>query len=566
MKRLVFLFSLIVLLSAPLEAKEIRWVARAHPGMLAGLTDADLTPSGLSPDEVVERVRAPEFEGQVADFVDVCVKKGVTQIIMDGFQPELRGIYFRSPELEKLGWVPLADALGVLQAEASKRGLGVGLNLSEAAVHARGLYGADFGLDQVKRLSADGLASLARGLRQRYQLAAVFERDFPADWIALFERLASDLGIQYLRGVSADDIVSLCGEEQKTTPIRAFPQSLTLVVSDQFPLITEEVSNAVTNGSLALTLASNQPPAIELTDSPSGWLFLEGGALFRAAQSAPDQMIWAVDRDSLERITPPFLARIRALADSREASLPMMDVVVLGNPAGRLDPARVAWLQLASNLEPIMLGFSAAGYRVALSDEARPQAQAYYVYLAGDSIEQWKRTEEALSKSADKPVFVQFGSAPAAELLEAVSRFLDLPPSQWTAGLPSPVGVYKGRQFTYKGVDLYRGRVPTGQLAFQAGSPHGLVSDLAGLPLIWANPKAPGRLFVNSNLIHRDVAYPLSNLITSGRALQAPAPCFISVGVKTVFWALADTDVEWVHPRTGKSVSLEMKRYGFYAE
>jgi len=111
---------------------------------------------------------------------------------------------------------------------------------------------------------------------------------------------------------------------------------------------------------------------------------------------------------------------------------------------------------------------------------------------------------------------------------------------------------------------LYGGRIQTGFLRFQAPASSAPVRDPAGLPLIWTDPKAPLRFFVNSNLIGRDVAYPLSNLITSGRALQAPAACFISVGAKSVFWALGDTSVDWINPRTGDRISLDMKTYGFY--
>jgi hypothetical protein len=254
------------------------------------------------------------------------------------------------------------------------------------------------------------------------------------------------------------------------------------------------------------------------------------------------------------------------LADSYDSASPRLDLVVLGDPAGRLDPGHVAWLQLASNLEPIFLLSGAAGYRVSLAGEIRPDAQAYYVYLAGNAVEKWQKAEAALEKTlADKPIFVQFGSAPTAELLRETSRFLGLPPAEWTAGIPSPVGAYRGATLNFKGVDLYGGRVQTGYLRFQARGSSAPVQDPAGLPLIWANPDAPRRFFVNSNLIHRDVAYPLSNLITSGRGLQAPAACFISVGSKSVFWALEDTSLDWVHPRTGERISLEMKRYGFYS-
>lgn len=551
-------------LVTPIQAKEIHWAVRVHPGVLIGLTQADLAPSGLAPDEVVERLRRDDVQTRVGDFVALCVRKGVSEILMEGVQPELKGIYFRSPRLEQLGWVPLVDALAVLQEQAGKRGVKIGLVLSELGVHARGLYGADFGLDGVTKLDLTGLETVSRGLKTQYQLSSILEGDFPAAWIAPFERLATQLGFRYIRSSSADDLVNLTEEGQRTTPLAAFPKSLTLATRDESPLISAEASSAVTNGSLPLAVPSEKPPAIELTARSSGWLFLEGGAFFRAAQAAPDSIIWSADREVLERITPALLTRAQALADGYDGNAPRLDLVALAHPAGRLDAGQQAWLQLASNLEPIFLFAGAAGYRVSLTGEIRPDARAYYIYLAGNAVEKWKQAEATLGTIADRPVFVQFGSAPTPEMLRAVSQFLGLPQAEWEAGIPPPVGVFRGRQLVFKGIDLYGGRIQTGFLRFQAPASSAPVRDSAGLPLIWMDPKAPLRFFVNSNLIGRDVAYPLSNLITSGRALQAPAACFISVGAKSVFWALGDTSVDWINPRTGDRISLDMKTYGFY--
>jgi hypothetical protein len=60
------------------------------------------------------------------------------------------------------------------------------------------------------------------------------------------------------------------------------------------------------------------------------------------------------------------------------------------------------------------------------------------------------------------------------------------------------------------------------------------------------------------------MAFPLSRLLTNGKAFQKPAACLISMGKKTAFWALHDTEVDWINPRTGAGVLLEMKEQGFY--
>lgn len=543
-----------------------RWAVRVHPAVLAGVDYADMESGRISPAEVVEKLKATDFGTQLVSFLELGRRQGISEIILDGFQPELKAIYFRSPDLESAGWVVLADVLGQLRTEATKRGLKVGLSLSELGIHARGLYDQDYGLQTVKKLPLTELDPLCRSLAGTYGLASVSEEEFPVLWFQPLFNLSQSLGFSYIRRVSADNIVSLTTGPQKTTPLNAFSPSMRLSTRDIDPLLASGVEAAVTNGSLPLML-SPERIAVEASDLHQGRLFLEGAILFRALQAAPETFTLEASRETLTRLTPGLVKRATDLAGQHDTSAPLLDLVVLGTPQAKLDAGQIAWLQLAANLEPLSLAFGSAGFQVRMTSQVLPDARAYYVYIAGDARQEWSQCQAALEKrSEDVPVFVQLGSEPQKPLLDELSRFLGFRSAGWVDGIIAPIGLYKGRQVTYKGPDLYEGHVPAGYLQLTVDSQQALMTEGSGNPLITVSSRGSNRFFVNSNLIGRDVAYPLSQLLSSGRGLQRPAACFIAVGKKTAFWALADTEVEWVHPRTGERLVLEMKKGGFHVE
>ena len=565
-RRPLILLFLVVLFPLSLRAAPPRWAVRVHPAVLAGFEYADMETGRISPADIVEKLKAPDFGTQLVSFLELCRRQGVTEIILDGVQPELKGIYFRSPELESAGWIVLADVLSQLRTEAAKRDLKIGLSLSELGIHARDLYDQDYGLQAVKKLPMAGLEPLCRGLAGTYSLVSVSEEEFPALWFQPLLNLSQSLGFSYIHRVSADDIVTLVTGAQKTTPLYAFPPSLRLSTRDIDPVLASGVEAAVTNGSLSLML-SPERAAVEVSDLHQGRLFLEGAILFRALQAAPEAVVLEASRETLTRLTPGLLKRATDLAGQHDDSAPLLDLVVLGRPQAKLDAGQIAWLQLAANLEPLSLAFGAAGFQVRMTSRILPDARAYYIYLAGDARQQWSECQAALEKrSGDVPVFVQLGSEPQKPLLDELSRFLGFRSASWVNGIIAPLGLYRGRQMTYKGPDLYEGHVPAGYLQLIVDPQQALMTDGSGNPLITVSSRVSNRFFVNSNLIHRDVACPLSQLLSPGRGLQRPASCFIAVGKKTAFWALADTEVEWVHPRTGERLVLEMKKGGFHVE
>ncbi|MFB3902212.1 MAG: hypothetical protein ACE15E_02060 [Acidobacteriota bacterium] len=557
----------ILLLFFPLAlfAGSPRWAVRVHPAVLAGLEYSDLERGRVSPAEVVDKLKAADFGNQLVSFLELCRRHGISEVILDGVQPELKGIYFHSPVLESAGWVVLADVLAQLRTEAGKRDMKVGLNLSELGIHARGLYEQEYGLEAVRKTPIGGLEPLFQGLRGTYSLASVSEEEFPALWFQPVLDLSRRLGFTYVHRVTADEVVNLTTGSHKTTPIDVFPEALVLSARDVDRVLARGVEAAVTNGSLPLMLSPTA--AVEVSDLHQGRLFLEGGVLFRALQTAPLAFTLEASRETLTRLTPGLFSRAEDLTEQHDASAPLLNLVVLGSPRATLDAGQVAWLQLAANLEPLSLAFGAAGFRVRMTDRVLPDAHAYYVYLAGDAREPWSKCEAVLrQRDRDVPVFVQLGSEPLKPLLDELGRFLGFRSASWVKGIIPPVGVYKGRQMSYKGPDLYNGHVPAGYLQLAVDPQQVLMSDASRNALITVSLSAPRRFFVNSNLIHRDVAFPLSHLLTSGRGLQRPAACFIAVGKRTVFWALASGEVEWIHPRNGQRLVLEMKEGGFHVE
>jgi hypothetical protein len=558
---------LLALLSwQPVDAQELRWSVRVHPAVIAGIDPDQLRLGRLSLPSLVDRLKRDAFAADVGRFLETCARKGVSEVVLDGIQPEVKGLYFRSQDLENRGWVPLVDVLRLIAEQAESRGLTVGLDLSELGIHARGLYQGEFGLEEVRAVSVPDLDPLLKEISTAYPVKTISEEDFPAAWFEPLTRLSRELGIRHVHRASADDIVSLTGEGQRTTPLEAFAEGMLLSTRDYYAILGPGVESAVTNGSLPLVLAPDRP-ILEISEQPEGRLFLEACLFFRAVQAPPREVTVAATTQALENPTATTVRRVQELVKLSDPALPELNLVVLGRPRRSLDPGHVAWLQLAANLEPMMLAFGAAGLRTVMTDQVRLGAAAYYIYVAGDIEEDWSRIEHALrGLPAASPVFVQFGSEPTPGLLRQVSTFFNLPEAAWIKAIIPPLGVFRGRRMSFQGIDLYQARVPTGYLQFQTRPEQRLMEDLTGRPLITRNSADGNRYFVNSNLVHRDVAFPISNLLAGGRGLQRPAVCFIAVGQRTAFWALADTEVEWIHPQSGARLVVEMRKNGFHLE
>ena len=550
-------------LSVPSSLPSPRWSIHTHPGLLAGLKHKDFLSHNTSPLDIVTLLEKQSFTHEIESFLDLCLKKGISEVIVDGVQPELAGIYFRSPYLEHLGWKPLYDVLELLRRKAGPRNIEVGISLSELGVHARGFYGRDptlqHPLDGVKKLTEPDLRPFLSELVERYPLHSVTEEEFPPSWFPHLQELSRKHGFRYIHRAHTDDIVTLASAGQRSTPLEAYSGIKVLSSRDYSPLVSREEENSVINGLLPLIVPGHRR-LVETSPWFSGRLFMENLILFRALDTAPEEVTLLMGPGDLLALSPDILRRASGLHNAFNPKARLLNLVVSGKPRQRLDPGHVAWLHLVANLEPILLGAQAAGLRPALTAAPLPEAAAYYVYLAGPTGADWIQLERILTNMEGKPVILQLGAPVSEDLVWRILRFLGVSGGAWRqAALPGS-GFYRTQKVAFQGIDLYQGNLPTGYLDFQAQPQSTLMTDLTRVPMIYRHPDVPQRFFINGNLLNREMAFPISQLLADAKGLQKPATCLIGVGKRTAFWALQDTEVDWVHPETGIRLVLEMKK------
>lgn len=533
-----------------------------HPGLVAGMTREDFWSGGFSAQDVVSRLKEPDFSGRVDAFLDTCVQRGISEVILDVVQPELQGIYFRSRALEELGWKPLFDVLEVVTPRARSRNLRLGVSLTELGVHGRGLYDDEYGLDRVPPLPAARLGDVLGELVKRYRLDSVTEEEFSAEWMSAARDASAGHGFRYVHRAGTDDIVGLTGVGQRTTPLAAYEGLPYLSSRDFFRLATAREETGVSNGTFALAVPG--PRRLVQTSSWfSGDAFMRNLLSFRAVTSAPDEVTFLFGPEELRALPTGFLAQIDRLRSHYDPELPVLNLVVAGGPGTRLDPGHVGWLNLVVNLEPILMGTFAGAYRPVLTSRPLPDPAVHYIYLAGPEAADWMEIEKILLESG-RPVLIQLGAPLPEDLLQRVLALAGVREARWRSGeLPSQA-FFRGHSLALRGPDFYQGNVPAGYVDFEAREDQILLSGTGGLPVIYQHPDEPERFFINGARLHRDVAFPLSQILTGGMGLQEPSSCLIGVGKRTAFWALEDTDVDWIDPRTGERVTLEMKRDGFY--
>ena len=539
-----------------------RFSVRTHPGLLAGLTWQDFRRATFAPAEMLDLLESPDFPSRVETFLKLCGQRGISEVIVDGIQPELGGIYFRSTPLENRGWRPLPDVFSLLAASTNQQGIRLGINLSELGVHARGFLDDHPIVRRIAPLSRPDLTPFLEELRHRYGVESVAAEEFPADWVCPLSKWAQQLGLRYLHRGNADDIVTFASADPRSTPTRVYPCLSFLSTKDYRYLSSQQDPNGLVNGSLPL-LANGPRLAVETTPWYSGSRFMANLLRFRTLQAAPQEFTLWMGPQELEVLPSDLLREVSQMRRHYDSSLPELNLVVLGGPQGRLDAGHRSWLHLVSNLEPIVMAVQAAGMRPVLTHRPLPGVAGYFVYLADPSPDDWAELER-LGAEASGPVLIQFGARARPEVQRQVLRFLGIEEGEWWSGVLPDFGLYRGLKVSVRGTDFYGGKVATGSIRFTPDINDVLMVDAAREPILYRSRSRPQRFLINGSLLHRQMAFPISQLLTDGRALQSPSDCFIAVGHKTAFWALQDTEVNWIDPRSGESVSLEMKQGGFY--
>ena len=540
-----------------------RFSIHTHPGLLAGLTWQDFRRANFAPTDMLDLLESPDFPPRVEAFLKLCGERGISEVIVDGVQPELGGIYFRSNDLEDRGWRRLPDIFSLLAERTNQHGLRLGINLSELGVHARGFFEDHPLLRRITPLDITDLEPFVKELRDRYGVESLTAEEFPVSWSCPLSQIAQQLGLRYVHRGNGDDIVTFAGADPRSTPAQVYPCLSFLSTRDYRYLASPEEPNGVVNGSLPL-LMSGPDAIVETTPWYSGARFMGNLLRFRALQTAPQEMTLWMGPQELKQLPADLLPEVSQMRRLHDPSLPLLNLVVLGRPRKRLDGGHQAWLHLVSNLEPILMAGQAAAMRPVLSRRPLAGVAGYFVYLADPSPADWSELERFLESETSQPILIQFGAQARPEVQRQVLRFLEIEKGEWRSGIVPDFGLYRGQKVRVRGTDFYGGKVPTGSIHFAPDIEDVLMVDATRQPLLYRSRNRPERFLINGSLLHRGMAFPISQLLTDGKALQGPTDCFIAVGHKTAFWALEDTEVNWIDPRSGEGVSLEMKQGGFF--
>ena len=465
-----------------------RFSIRTHPGLLAGLTWQDFRQGGFTRADLLDRLRSSEFSVQVEAFLKRCRDRGITEVIVDGVQPELGGIYFRSDHLEARGWKRLTDVFALLAEQTTQHGLRLGINLSELGVHSRGFFQDQPVLRRIMPLEAGDLEPLVVEMRNRYGLVSLTAEEFPVSWFCPLTQIVEKLGLRYVHRGNSDDIITFAGANPRSTPIQAYPCISFLSTRDYRHLTSPQEPNGVVNGSLPL-LINGPKRMVETTSWYSGTRFMRNLLRFRAVQAAPEEVTLWMGHKELKQLPLDLIHDVSRMRTLHDPSLPLLNLLVLGSPRKGLDSGHQAWLHLVANLEPILMAVQAAAMRPVLSQRPLSGMAGYYLYLAAPSLIEWSEAERQLDGETSKPILIQFGAEARPEVQRRILRFLEIEEGDWQSGSVPDPGLYRGKKVPVQGMDFYGGKVATGSIHFSPDIKDVLMVDASQQPILYRSPK-----------------------------------------------------------------------------
>jgi hypothetical protein len=297
---------------------------------------------------------------------------------------------------------------------------------------------------------------------------------------------------------------------------------------------------------------------------PEHWEgILKPSILIRALQfRINDIMLIGLDEDKARRADVASMKQTIAelVGKNAQEKRPVLNVVVhlrVGWDAHRRD--------FASSGDAITCGAFHAGWNVVSSTEPLPEADAYYVYTAGnDSHGTLDLTPEIAELfEAGKPVFLQVGyNLPGGSELtgrwrKAVEACGVNPDAALSYGDMPANGLYKGEPFRYTGVftayELTERRHGT---LIPASSVTGRVTaEGDGVPLIVSKGK---KHLVPANCIRWQMMGPISDLL-AGCGVRASSDVWGIAGEKvTVLLATHDTELDIVIPKLEKGAKIHV--------
>jgi hypothetical protein len=407
-----------------------------------------------------------------------------------------------------------------------------------------------------------------------------------ARWPPLFEALADTdrrIGIEYQEG--ADPSYLHMWEEEGGSTFPEIYRHGTLISMYHYHYRRDEMGK---RGSLAqeaslaygfarvwgYPMALVYPIGYDWGELPENWEgILKATILIRALQFRVRDIMLIGDGENEEKarkLNIPDMTRwARALvAKNEQERRPVLNVVV------HLRSGRNShWRDFATSGDAISSGAFHSGYDVVTSTEPLPEADAYYVYTAGEDEQGVLELTPEIAGlfTGPKPLFLQIGSVvPSGEALtdgwrqtlaccgvnaEAKLADADLPAQGVYNGVPfNSFGSYTAYTLTPR---PHATRLPESAVT---GT---VLAEGEGVPLIVGKE---GKYLIPVNCISWQMMYPIGSLLNSAGALSTSDVWGIAGSQVTALLAIHDTDLHLTIPGLRAGAKIRVRTWNRYHE
>lgn len=517
-----------------------------------------------------------DYAGNPAAFVDWAGKKGFGTIGFYAIEPtrepdQVATFYFPDVEfpsgkmLSDYGYAAGPDYLTPLVAAARAAGIGTQADLTRLAMSVPDspLVDRPFAGEP---LTADEVGYLCSYLLQTTELDSLSARGFPDDWVSAAHKACESAGRRFFAG----DYSTLRRLESGAASILDLgPESmarneLALGVARRDPFMLWA----------GLTAERDQGSG-PFADAWASLKEVESALIFRTVLSAPQGICIDVPPDVLDDLDAGLIERLKRIAAQRRAR-PVCNVVVLGDG-------------LPENVVAVVNGISAAGYDIVMGQRPKAVASidAYYIIvlpsLDGTLADPTAGLPEGIF-NLGKPLIMQVcgvipdvGTSPS---WDAVRRSFGLSNTSFEALAKGPSQVSYAGQTVPCAVDapepwgmkvtaahlaqaaplaLASGSVSLGEEGSAAAADDGNGGSTSrGRDVIVMAEFSYGtsgrNVLIAGRELQPEMAFPISNVLSSGLGLQGPTRVLVSVGSPIALYApFGDGEVTVAYSDAGKT-------------
>lgn len=496
-----------------------------------------------------------DFAGDPAAFVDWARQKGFGAVGLYAVEPtgepdQVATFYFPDVEfpsgktLSQYGYEPGPDRLGALVRAARSAGIGTQVDLTRLAMSLPDspLVDRPFAGEP---LSADEIEYLCSYLLQTTELDSISARGFPAEWVAAAQKACDAAGRRFFAG----DFSTLRRAESGAASLLDLgPESmarneLALGVARRDPYML-----------WAGATAERDQGRGPLADAWGSLREVEAALLYRTVLSAPQGLYLDLPPSVVEDLDAGLVERLKRIAAQRRAR-PVCNVVVVGDST-------------PENLTAVVNGITAAGYDIVMGPRPKSPASidAYYIVVTASPDGSLPDPTSGMPEGVfnlGKPVVLQVGGAipdvGVSQSWDAVRRsfgLTNLPfeplaegPAQVTyadQGVPCAArskGAWGARvtdAHLSQAVVLARGvadvedgseppeGAPDGEAPTDAAGPS-RARDVVVMAEFSYGTTGRNVLIAGGELLP-EMAFPISNVLSSGLGLQGPTRVLVSVG------------------------------------